>query len=109
MGAEPDSRLTIGAAYNSKVDIDLDGGRVTADYSALGLGKVVYGDAEARGVDQPEEFGIGVAYQQSTRLLLATELNWINGSAAVSQGTLEARDPDNPSAPATLVLLADHN
>lgn len=106
---KPDNRLSIGAAYNSKVDIDLDGGRLTADFSALGLGKVAYGDAEATGVDQPEEFGVGIAYQYSSKLLLATELNWINWSAAVNRGKLKAKDPDNPAAPPNLVLVADHN
>lgn len=106
---KPDNRLTLGAAYNNKVDIDLDGGRLTANFSALGLGEVVYHHAEARGVNQPEELGVGIAYQYTDRLLLATELNWINWSAAVKRAVLTAKDPDNPSAPPSLVLVADHN
>jgi long-chain fatty acid transport protein len=106
---KPGDRLTIGAAYNDKIDTDMDGGRLTADYTALGLGKVTYRDVEASGVDQPEELGIGAAYRVSDRLLLATELNWINWSEAVKRGKLSARAPDNPAAPASLELIAVHD
>jgi long-chain fatty acid transport protein len=106
---KPVDRLTLGAAYNNKVDIDLNGGQLTANYSALGLGKVVYRNAEARGVNQPEEFGVGIAYQLNEQLLIATELNWINWSQAVKRSILKASDPDNPSAPPSLVLVTDNN
>ncbi|MGD8311227.1 MAG: outer membrane protein transport protein, partial [Gammaproteobacteria bacterium] len=41
---KPVEHLTLGAAWNNKVDLDLEG-RMQADLSALGLGKVTYRDA----------------------------------------------------------------
>ena len=106
---KPDERLTIGAAYTSQVDLELGGGTLVADMTALGLGKVKYRDVEASGLNQPQELGLGLAYQYSDRLLLAAELNWIDWSRAINRSRLTAADPDNAAAPASLELVATHD
>lgn len=106
---KPNERLTLGAAYTSQVDIELDGGTLVADMTDLGLGKVTYNSVEASGLNQPQELGLGLAYQYSERLLLAAELNWIDWSKAVKRGRLTAANPSNPAAPANLELITTHN
>ena len=101
-------RLTLGAAYTSKVDINLRG-EMIVDFTGLGLGKVTYRDAGAKNIDQPEEFGIGAAFQASDRLLVSLEMTWINWSAAVTRGTTRASNPDNPAAPPVLENSIDYN
>ena len=105
---KPTDRLTLGATWNSKVDLDLEG-RMRADLSALGLGKVDYRDAEAKNIDQPQEFGVGAAWQATDRWLLAAEINWIDWSDAVTTGVILAKDPDNPAAPPRLKIAADND
>ncbi len=105
----PDERLRIGVAYTSQVDIAMNGGTLVADMSALDLGKVRYREVEAKGVDQPQELGLGLGYQYSGRLLLAAELTWIDWSKAVRRGRLAAADPSDPAAPASLELISTHD
>ena len=104
---KPNKRLTLGAVYSSKIDLELDGGTFTADMSAVGLGKVTYKDVKAKGVDQPQEFGVGAALQWNEKLLLAMELNWIDWSGAAKNATLRASDPNNPAAPPTLKQVTE--
>jgi long-chain fatty acid transport protein len=106
---KPSDRLTLGLSYTSQVDITLDGGTLEADMTALGLGKVSYKQVEMSGLNQPQELGIGLAYQYNPKLLLAMELNWIDWSAAVQQSLLTASDPDNSSAPANLEQITTLN
>jgi long-chain fatty acid transport protein len=105
---KPTDRLTLGAAWNSKVDLNLEG-RMRADLSALGLGKVNYRNAEAKNIDQPQELGVGAALQVTDRWLLSLELNWINWSDAVTTGIITASDPDNPAAPSKIKTAVDND
>jgi len=105
---KPNDWLTVGAAYNNKVDLDLEG-RMRVNLSALGLGTVTYRDAKATNIDQPREFGVGVAVQATDKLLVAVELNWIDWSDAVTQSIISASKPDNPAAPPTLENAIDNN
>ena len=105
---KPTDWLTLGAAYNNKVDLDLKG-QMRVDLSALGLGKVIYRNAKAGNVDQPQEFGVGAAVQATKTLLLALELNWIDWSDAVTTGIITASDPETPAAPPTLEIATDNN
>jgi long-chain fatty acid transport protein len=106
---KPNDRLTLGIAYTNQVDIELDGGTLTADMSALGLGKVTYSQVEMSGLNQPQELGIGLAYQYNPKLLLAVELTWLDWSEAVQRNRLTVSDPDNPAAPASLEQFATLN
>jgi len=103
----PSERLTVGLAYTSPVDLDLGGGKLISNQAAEGRGKVTYRDVEAKGLNQPQEAGIGVALQATERLLIAGELTWIDWSGAVKRTSLVARDPDDPDAPPELAQHAD--
>ena len=105
---KPNDWLTLGAAYNNKIDLDLEG-KMQVNLSALGLGKVTYEDAVAKNVDQPRELGVGAAIQASDALLLSFEWNWIDWSDAVTAGVVTARSPNNPAAPPVLTNVTDND
>jgi long-chain fatty acid transport protein len=102
-------RVRVGVAYTSAVPLKFEEGQMTANMSAAGLGTVTYGSVTAEGLDQPQEFGIGLAIEPTDQWLVAGEVNWIDWSGAVKRSTLVARDPDNPAAPATINLAQDQN
>ncbi len=106
---KPNDRITLAAAYTSKIDLEFDGGKLTANMSAIGLGLVTYKDVKAKVIDQPRELGIGAAIQWNKKLLLALELNWIDWSSAAKQATIRASNPNNPAAPPTLVQVTDQD
>ncbi|MEE9342997.1 MAG: outer membrane protein transport protein [Gammaproteobacteria bacterium] len=99
---KPGKSLTLGLTYTSKVTLKLKDGHANVNLSAIGLDKVRYRNASASGIDQPEELGIGAAWQVTNKLLLAAELNWINWSDAVKRSSLKLKDPDNATAPPVL-------
>ena len=66
-------RLTIGATYNSKVDMD-----EFDDYSGL--------FAEQGGFDVPENYGIGLAFKATDKLMLGFDVQQINYSDVDSIG-----------------------
>jgi long-chain fatty acid transport protein len=92
-------RLSLGIAYSGKAELVLNGGTADINMSAIGLGKVRYRKVEAKGIDKPQELGVGVAWQATDSLLLALDLSWIDWSDAVRQSELRLRKPDNPLAP----------
>lgn len=103
------NRIRLGVAYTSRVPLKFEEGRMIANMSAVGLGNVTYRSVTAEGIDQPQELGIGLAFEPTDRWLLAGEVNWIDWSEAVERTTLEARDPDNATAPATIRVTQDQN
>ncbi|WP_018232492.1 OmpP1/FadL family transporter [Thioalkalivibrio thiocyanodenitrificans] len=105
----PSERVSLGLAYTSGVDLSMNGGTLTSDFSALGLGKVTYRDVRATGTDLPRELGVGVAFRPTPRLLTAAELNWLDWSKAVKRTTLTAAAPDDPDAPPVLAAESDMN
>lgn len=98
---KPNNRLTLGIAYNNQVDLDMKGS-MQVNFSALGLGMVTYQNAEALNINQPQELGFGAMFKTSDKLAIALELNWIDWSSAVTNGTVNASNPDNPMAPPSL-------
>ncbi|MEW6681825.1 MAG: outer membrane protein transport protein [Nitrospirota bacterium] len=102
-------RIRVGMAYTSPVPLKFDEGQMIANMSAVGLGNVTYRSVMAEGIDQPQELGIGVAIEPTDRWLLSGEVNWIDWSGAVKRTTLEASDPDNAAAPATVRVTQDQN
>jgi long-chain fatty acid transport protein len=59
--------LSLGGAYVTETDLDLDGGTMTLNMSSMGLGKVDY-DAKMSGFAWPRQAGLGMAYQVSPRV-----------------------------------------
>lgn len=105
----PSEQLSLGLAYTSRVNLPMDGGTLTSDLSALGLGKVTYHDVRATGINLPQEFGAGIAFRPTDRLLTAVELNWLQWSKAVRSTTLTASAPDDQNAPAVQSASASMN
>jgi long-chain fatty acid transport protein len=99
-------RLTLGAAYGSKVDLPLRDGRVDVDETALGRGQVRYDGLKLEGLAQAQELGIGVAWQATPKLLLAADLTWLDWSEALQTTSLRASDPDSPGAPPVLRIAS---
>lgn len=98
--------VVLAAAYTSKTELPLTGGELTANYSAMGLGKVTYSSARVEGFALPQEIGLGIAYEPSSTWLLSFKLNWINWADAIKTVTLRATNPSNAAAPAVYELVA---
>ncbi len=101
--------LTLGATYTSATDLPLEGGHLTADLSAQGLGKVTYHDVSLTGLSLPQEVALGLAWQVNEPLLFAFKLAWLDWSEALKRSRLSARNPDNPAAPAEMVGVSTLN
>jgi long-chain fatty acid transport protein len=97
-------RLAIGASYTTQTALDLEGGDLTVNYSAIGLGSVRYHDVELKGLKQPREVGLGIAFTPAPRLMLAADLSWLDWSSAVKTTTLQASKPADPAAPPVVLI-----
>jgi long-chain fatty acid transport protein len=86
--------LTMGINYTSQSKIDLDGGSMTVNYSALGNGRVTYRDVSMAGLETPQEFGIGAHWQAKPDLAIAVEANWFDWAGATRQLKIDASNPD---------------
>jgi long-chain fatty acid transport protein len=102
----PAKDWVIGAAYTDQIPVDLHGGELRANYeTSPGIAqKVRYRDASAKGLNIAGEIGVGVSWQATPRLLLATEINWVDWSHAMQKSTITASRPTVASAPAALKL-----
>jgi long-chain fatty acid transport protein len=81
-------------AYRSKTPLQLDGGRLTVNYEAIDAGRVVYRDAELKGLNIAQDLAFGVGFAPARRWQLTGKLSWIDWSSAVKRSTLLARAPD---------------
>lgn len=97
--------LALALVYATKTPLPLDGGRLDADMSAIGLGSVRYRDVRFTGFALPEEVGAGLAWQATPRLLLALDLTRLAWSQALRRATLTATGSRTPGAPPQLQLL----
>ncbi|MBA2351860.1 MAG: outer membrane protein transport protein [Burkholderiales bacterium] len=95
-------QIRLGMAFSPKTELPLENGRVEANLSAIGLGKVTYRDARVEGLALPTEAGMGIAYEPAPTLLLSIELTWLDWSNALRSLHLRASNPENPAAPAVL-------
>ncbi len=101
--------LRLGFAYTSKTELTLDGGSLSLNMTAVGLGVVTYNQVEIGGINQPEEAGIGIAWDVNDAWLVSAEINWINWSDAINTSFLNISKPDNPLAPPALSQTAAIN
>ena len=100
----PQPTLTLGLSYANATDIKLEDGTLTADFTALGLGRVKYRQADVEGFALAQELGAGVAWVFRPNWLFAGELTWLNWSDALRDASLVASRPDDPAAPATIAI-----
>lgn len=96
--------LTLGAAYGPRIKLPLKHGKLVANMTAFGLGKVTYSKVRLDGFAQPAQAGIGIAFRATPRLLLAADVERIRWRTALRASTLKAENPDNASAPASLTI-----
>ena len=82
---------SFGVAYGSKVELPVESGRLDANLSAAGLGKVRYDDLKLKGLAQAQEIGVGASYQVTPRLLVALDLTWLDWSDALTSTKLCGR------------------
>lgn len=93
-------KVTLAATYTEKTELPLTDGELTADFSALGLGKVRYRNAGLDGLALPREVALGLALRPADDWLFSFKVNWINWSDAINDVTLRATNPQNAFAPA---------
>ena len=105
---EINDSVKIGVVYTSKVKLELKG-QMDVNLSSIGLGNVTYANTTLKGIDQPEELGIGISFLPTKKTLFSVELNWINWSDAISKSTVEASKPNNSAAIPSLKLVTDHD
>ncbi|MEK7306104.1 MAG: outer membrane protein transport protein [Nitrospirota bacterium] len=87
--------VSIGATYNSPIRFDLSDGDITFNLS--GLGNVTY-DAEIKGIEWPQEAGIGISVTPVKKLIVSFDIVWINWNSALNTVTINATNPDNQAA-----------
>jgi long-chain fatty acid transport protein len=95
--------LELGGSYFTETALDLDGGTMTLNLSALGLEKVDY-DARIDGFNWPRRAGIGFGYRLNPSFLVAGDLEWIDWSSAINTLSIAMSNPDHPMAPPTRVI-----
>lgn len=95
--------LAVGGAYCTETDLDLDGGTMNLNLSAMGPGKVAY-DASIDGFTWPQQVGLGAAYRVNPWLQVAADVDWVNWSGAIDQLTIKLTNPDKVQAPATGIV-----
>jgi long-chain fatty acid transport protein len=90
--------LAIGAAYSTETSLDFDGGTMSMNLAALGLGKVEY-DCKMTDFAWPRQAGLGLAYRVKPSLLIAADVDWIDWSSAIKTLAIEVESPDVSGAP----------
>jgi long-chain fatty acid transport protein len=101
-------KWSVGATYTTESTIDFDGGELTQNFGPE-LGKVKYGNVKMDGFTWPRQVEVGAAYRATQKLLLATDVSWINWSSAIKTVTVTATNPNSTLAPATLTVPFEMN
>jgi len=91
-------------AYTSEAPIRLENGVVRLNQTGQGGGILSYNDARLKGLNFAQEIGAGLLYRVNPDWNLVAELTWLDWSSAMKSTRLTARKPDDPSAPAELVI-----
>lgn len=91
----------LAAVYTSKGPIRLDNGKLQLNTTADGGGIVTYRDARQTGLAFAQEVSLGASYRVQPKVLLVTDITWLDWSSAMRRARLSARDPDDPNAQAT--------
>lgn len=100
-------QVTFGMAYGSDTELVLKNGSATANFEAMGLGRVKYNSAKIDGLSLPSEFGIGFAWCITPRLTLGSDLNWYRWSKALGEVTTQLSGVQTNGAPESIKLTND--
>lgn len=92
-------RWVLGAAYRSESKLDLEDGKLTVNFQALGAGRIAYRDAALRGITIPQDLQVGLMFRATERWKLLGELTWIDWSGAIREFRIEARNPERNPLP----------
>jgi long-chain fatty acid transport protein len=96
---DDEQRWVLGAAYRSRSDLDLDDGKLTVNYEALGAGRIAYRDVQLKGVSIPQDLQLGLLFKPSERWSFTGEVNWIDWSGAIREFRVEAAAPERNPLP----------
>lgn len=101
LGAQytPIRGVTVGLSYRNRTKLDLENGRLTVNYDALGAGRVTYRDAELTGISIPQDVQLGVALSPASAWLVSAEWNWIDWSRAIDTLRVQASNPKSNPMP----------
>lgn len=106
---QPTPDWVLALAYTSEAPIRLENGKVRLNQRGQGGDILTYGDAELSGLSFAQELGLGALYRINPDWTLVGELTWIDWSAAMRSTRLTARNPDDASAPAQLLIESPLN
>jgi long-chain fatty acid transport protein len=95
--------LTVAATYTSEAPIRLKDGNMEINRSHADLAPLRYQDVAIKGLNFAAETSVGIAYSATEDWTLALDLTWSEWASAMTSVLLTASEPDDPSAPATLV------
>lgn len=98
--------LSFGMAYANEISLQLEGGYLISNQTALGNGKVTYRDAKIEGMKLPQELNLGLFWEINTKWDVSVEFTWLDWSKAMYSSTLTASNPDNNAAPPTMQQTA---
>ena len=96
---DPSERWVLGLAYRSRSKLDLDDGKLTVNYDALGAGRIAYHDVSLHGITIPQDLQLGLLFRATAHWKLMGELTWIDWSDAIRDFRIEASDPERNPLP----------
>ncbi|WP_269619418.1 OmpP1/FadL family transporter [Zhongshania sp. BJYM1] len=100
-------QLTLGIAYGSDTKLVLKNGNATANFEAMGLGRVKYNSAKIDGLSLPSELGIGLAWQVSPQLTLGADFNYYRWRKALGKVSTTLSEAQTTGAPDSIKLTND--
>ena len=97
-----------GFVYQSKTEGDYDDGELVLNTSGLGGAPfpqaVTYGTAAVEGFTWPEQYGAGVQWRATEKVMLALDIKQYMWSDAMELITVNATDPNTPGFPSPAPL-----
>jgi long-chain fatty acid transport protein len=96
---DAEERWVLGLAYRSRSKLELEDGKLTVNYNALGAGRIAYHDVSLHGVVIPQDLQAGLMFRATPEWKLMGELTWIDWSDAIREFRLEASSPERNPLP----------
>lgn len=103
---QPDAQWAFALAYSPRTPIKLQNGTLTANYEAMGLGRVRYAKASIDGLGFASDLSLGAVWSPLPRWRIAGKFAWLDWSQSMRRSTLHASRPDDPDAPPSLAFTS---